>query len=253
MNKSYYAIIPANVRYDKDLPPNAKLLYGEITALCNEKGFCWAKNNYFAEIYGVKVETISRWISKLKNKGYIDVVVDKEKGNQRNIYIGGMGPIDNKVNSYRQNSQEVLIKKSIGHDNKVNTPNPANQAGGKSTGAKKSSNITSNNTSIKNIYNFWNSQDIIKHRKLTNKMRRKINTTLKEYTEEEIKQSIKNYAEVLNSDKYWFTYRWTIDEFLSRGLERFLDGKVAKQNHLNENKKESNKGVSSWRGSDKRL
>ena len=31
VNKSYYAIIPANVRYDKTLPANAKLLYAEIT------------------------------------------------------------------------------------------------------------------------------------------------------------------------------------------------------------------------------
>ena len=39
MNKSYYAVIPANIRYDDDLTPNAKLMYGEITALSNEQGY----------------------------------------------------------------------------------------------------------------------------------------------------------------------------------------------------------------------
>jgi hypothetical protein len=69
--KSYYAIIPANVRYDKRLTANAKLLYGEITALCNEKGYCWASNDYFASLYEVSKQSISHWIKQLCDYGYI--------------------------------------------------------------------------------------------------------------------------------------------------------------------------------------
>jgi hypothetical protein len=71
MNRSYYAVIPASVRYNDKLTPNAKLLYGEITALCNEKGFCWANNKYFADLYNVDKITISRWIKQLQQEGFI--------------------------------------------------------------------------------------------------------------------------------------------------------------------------------------
>ena len=68
---AFYAVIPANVRYDNSLKPNAKLLYGEITALCNDTGYCWAGNEYFAKLYNVGTKTITVWISELVNKGYI--------------------------------------------------------------------------------------------------------------------------------------------------------------------------------------
>jgi len=85
---AYYAIIPASVRYDKTLTANAKLLYGEITALCNEKGYCWASNDYFANLYSMsRIQTISEWISSLSKAGYIDVVIDSNTHQDRKIYM----------------------------------------------------------------------------------------------------------------------------------------------------------------------
>jgi uncharacterized phage protein (TIGR02220 family) len=80
MQKGYYAIIPASVRYDDELTPNAKLLYGEITALCNEKGYCWAGNSYFADLYQKDKSTIKRWIKQLEDKGYITRKVKYKEG-----------------------------------------------------------------------------------------------------------------------------------------------------------------------------
>lgn len=77
---NYYAIIPADVRYDEDLRANAKLLYGEITALSNKIGICYASNNYFAKLYKVDPSAISQWISQLKDKDYIEVNYLKEGG-----------------------------------------------------------------------------------------------------------------------------------------------------------------------------
>jgi hypothetical protein len=70
---AYYAVIPAAVRYDETLPMGAKLLYGEITALCNLKGFCWAGNAYFSKLYQKDGRTITRWIKALKDSGYINI------------------------------------------------------------------------------------------------------------------------------------------------------------------------------------
>lgn len=71
MERNYYAVLPANVRYDKKLTPNAKLLYCEITALSNERGYCWGSNTYFAEFFGASESTVLRWINALIKAGYL--------------------------------------------------------------------------------------------------------------------------------------------------------------------------------------
>lgn len=83
----YYAIIPADVRYNKILSQGSKLLYGEITALCNKEGYCWASNSYFSELYGCVPQTISNWIQELISEKFIRTENFPEKGNLRHIYL----------------------------------------------------------------------------------------------------------------------------------------------------------------------
>lgn len=81
---NFYAVIPATVRYDPELSSTAKLLYGEITALATKEGYCYASNQYFAELYGSTDRTIRATIAQLAQRGYLKVVTEE---NQRHIYV----------------------------------------------------------------------------------------------------------------------------------------------------------------------
>lgn len=157
LQKAYYAIIPANVRYDKDLVPNAKLLYGEITSLCNEKGYCWASNQYFAELYNVSDRTIKNWISQLADKGYIQRSVKYREGTkeieQRKLFIC-------KENNFTTSGNYVPDPR----ENNFTTPSEKN--------------FLDNNKSINNTFN---NTDIYKGKK--KQKSETVNSVIAEYTE----------------------------------------------------------------------
>lgn len=142
-NPTYYAIIPAEVRYDKELKDKAKLLYGEITCLSNKNGYCYASNEYFAKLYGIAKETISRLISDLVDRGYITREI---------VYKEGTKEI---AERYLKISIPLLTKKNIPIDEKVNTPIDE-----KVKDNNTSINNTSNNSCSCNNY-FDISQEVI--------------------------------------------------------------------------------------------
>lgn len=85
---SFFAIIPATVRYCKELEPSAKLLYGELTALTQKEGYCWASNKYLCELYDVNERTLRRWLSALEKNGFIKRDVDcSGSSHPRKIWI----------------------------------------------------------------------------------------------------------------------------------------------------------------------
>lgn len=117
---NYYSIIPANVRYDKELKANEKLLFSEITALANKQGYCHAWNSYFADLYGVSKTTISNWINHLKEHGYLKIVTikDGKEIKERKLYPNDTPleendntPIKEKFNTPSKNDGEGIKEK----------------------------------------------------------------------------------------------------------------------------------------------
>lgn len=90
---SYYAVIPAEIRY-ADIPLGSRMLFGELTALSNKEGYCWATNSYFAELYNVEIRTIQNWLKALQDAGFIFMAwhyltqkVGSNMRTERQIYI----------------------------------------------------------------------------------------------------------------------------------------------------------------------
>lgn len=116
---NYFAIIPANVRYDKNLRDKAKLLYGEITALCNKEGVCWAKNEYFADLYDVTKTTVSTLIKNLIDNGYIKSKLIYKEGTKEilNRYLSIVK--DPVKENLKDNNINIIINKKEEEKEKI--------------------------------------------------------------------------------------------------------------------------------------
>lgn len=113
---NYYAIIPATIRYSKDLKPNEKLLYGEITALSNKNGYCYAQNRYFAELYNVSIHTVSQWVSHLEKLNYVKIEMIKNSNKEikeRRIYLNDIPYVQKNTWGIDKNVQDNNINNNI--------------------------------------------------------------------------------------------------------------------------------------------
>lgn len=107
---NYFVIIPPEVRYDSRLKDKAKLLYGEILALSNKKGYCYATNNYFAKLYGISTTTVSLLIKNLVDAGHIESVLIYKEGTKeilnRYLRIFKEGYLRNLKEGIKENLKE---------------------------------------------------------------------------------------------------------------------------------------------------
>lgn len=187
---------------------------------------------------GHKKRTLVRWMATLKKYGYIKVI---PLSNSMAIEITKWRPISNATNGDS--------KKEEGHIWPGGTPHLTNNAtyGDPLSDSKQTSEKISIATygdpiisplskpkDIYRIFDFWNKQNIKNHREI-NKFEKCINARLEFYKAEEIIQAIKNYKDILVSDNHFFTYEWTLKQFLNQtnGLDNFIDREKASKNYWN--------------------
>lgn len=95
---------------------------------------------------------------------------------------------------------------------------------GTATEQRWNNNKNDNNKYIYTVFEHWRSKGIIAHKKLNKQMESHINARLQEYDLDEILKAIDNYHTVLTDDKYYWTYKWTLQDFMKpNNIVRFLD------------------------------
>ena len=77
MDDKDYIIIPQNIIEDNNLTSTDKLVYGIILRLTRSNGYCWATNQYMADILKINPRTVSSCIRKLRELGYINSCKNK--------------------------------------------------------------------------------------------------------------------------------------------------------------------------------
>lgn len=187
---NYYSILTADVRYDKELKANEKLLFSEITALANKYGYCTASNGYLADLYDVKKTTVSHWLIHLKEKNYIRIEIernDKKEIISRKIYPVST-PIAQKSNRYSTNEQYPIAQKSKGNITSINNINTNNDI---KENSNKSNSNNKDNFDYKKFIEWFNELSD-KNFRNTETNRKLIRARLNEgYTKEDIAKVVR--------------------------------------------------------------
>jgi SOS-response transcriptional repressor LexA len=238
INKSYYAVIPAIVRYDEKLTPNAKLLYGEITALCNEKGYCWATNEYFSKLYKVSKKSISTWINQLSKKGYIKTTLIYKDGSKeidsRYIQICGYPIEENFHTSLQKGSEPIEENFHTPMEEKVKENNTSfNNTFNKDISPSEDGPNISKYDEFVNLYEKTCTK-LPKVAKLTTKRKTAINKLMKEMSLKEIEYAFKiinnsNFCNGINDRGWKADFDFCIR---SDKLTNALEGKYSTNNFI---------------------
>jgi len=111
--KNFYAVITSEVLFNKTFSCRQKILISMISNMSNEKGYCWASNEYFAEALDTTVRTIQRDILYLESKKIIGRVIETDKSGMISLralsvidYVPAATPIPSSTKPKKRTTKE---------------------------------------------------------------------------------------------------------------------------------------------------
>jgi len=238
-----FCMIPNVVLYDNELSDKQKLLYWTISSLCAEKWYCRASNDYIWELLWANKWTISKNISELEKKWYINITLDSNY--KRYIELNSVVKNDNDCDNSQgglwkitkggcEKSQDINI---IDKYNINNNENSQEQSQDTNVSIPKQNSITPNLTNgdltFENIYKLfyhksWHKPSIDKCRKVFDSLNldkewyemlvKDLNLFRIEY-----KYWIKDQMYRPWFEKYvgWFNAEWVNEEYRLRTIVKF--------------------------------
>lgn len=76
--QNYFLIIPCRVMDDPQIDDATAILFGRIMSLSNNKQYCFASDEYLANLTKCKLRTLQYRLKKLKDRGHIKIETKKK-------------------------------------------------------------------------------------------------------------------------------------------------------------------------------
>ena len=109
--------IPAEILLNNDLSDKEKIILSMILYLSDNTGSWFTSNKYIANIVNVTSDRVSKIVSLLKEKGYVDVNL-KYKIDTKEIEERQIIPITENINRYSEKYLEGIGKKNYSDSQK---------------------------------------------------------------------------------------------------------------------------------------
>jgi len=216
-----------NEVFERDLPPHEIAVYCYLNRISNNtKKSCYPSLTKIAEKTGMSKRKVQECIDELVKQQFVHKI--RRVDNSNIYYLLPVASDTERIIKEISSAQDATMAQDAIPIAPHATPMAQDATPPWHTMPPINTNITKTKCNTNNnntIFQKWLSYDsLIKHKYCSEKQFKSINKIVKERSESEVIKAIQNYAEVLSNPQiYYFSHKYTIDDFISRGIYKFFD------------------------------